>query len=542
MSKSKFIGLICMMLISLAGIIFVQIKWIKKSVGINNEIFNNTVYFALADVAQTLESNRQTAFLNSYNASVNQKNQLNNNSVSGYLSINHFSSEAGTGFEININSFLQPPYSGSGVNMNQTNINIRQSGLTGDTAIVPDTYPELFGTRTNHGAQEFNSGISGKSLNAEEFTTLVQNRLNELQIQGGKMIAELLNWEKNIVIDKNEVRYWLKQRLSYSGINTPFEFAIIKDGKISDGYFKQAKEAEFNKSLYKTPLFSDGIYKQDVVLSVVFPQKSDYVLGSMVWILGGSLLFSLIILATFGVSLYFIIHQKKVSEMKSDFINNMTHEFKTPIATISLAADTITNSKVINDETGIRHFIALIKKENSRMNKQVETILQIASLDKKEMDFEFEEVSIHALIERAVETIEIQVLQKEGQIHLNLQAENCMILGDQEHLTNLFHNLLDNANKYSPDKPDISVSTINKPNGIQVSVEDKGIGMSKAIQSKIFEKFYRQSSGNIHNVKGFGLGLSYAKAIIEAHKGSINVISELGEGARFDIFLPFKAD
>ena len=531
-----------MMLISIAGIIFVQIKWIKKSVGINNEIFNNTVYFALADVAQTLESNRQTAFLNSYNASVEQKNQLNNNSVSGYLSINHFSSEAGSGFEININSFLQPPYTSPGINTNQLNFNAIPPGFTSDTAIVPDAFPEFSGTRTNTVTQEFNSGILDKSLSSEEFTAQVQNRINDLQVQGSKMIDELLNWEKNIVIDKNEVRYWLKQRLSYSGINTPFEFAIVKDGKISDGYFKQAKEAEFKKSLYKTPLFSDGIYKQDVVLSVVFPQKSDYVLGSMVWILGGSLLFSLIILATFGVSLYFIIHQKKVSEMKSDFINNMTHEFKTPIATISLAADTITNPKVINDEAGVKHFIAMIKKENSRMNKQVETILQIASLDKKEMDFEFEEVSIHELIERAVETIEIQVLQKEGNIHMNLQAVNSTILGDQEHLTNLFHNLLDNANKYSPEKPDISVSTINKPNGILISFEDKGIGMSKAIQSKIFEKFYRQSSGNIHNVKGFGLGLSYAKAIIEAHKGSINVISEPGEGARFDIFLPFKAD
>ena len=164
-------------------------------------------------------------------------------------------------------------------------------------------------------------------------------------------------------------------------------------------------------------LFPDNIIRQDLILSVVFPERTNYVLGSMVWILGGSMLFSLFILATFALSLYFIIRQKKISEMKSDFINNMTHEFKTPIATISLAADTITNPKVINDETSIRHFIGMIKKENSRMNKKVETILQIASLDKKEIEFRFENVSIHTIIEHAVETIEIQVQQRNGKIY-----------------------------------------------------------------------------------------------------------------------------
>jgi two-component system phosphate regulon sensor histidine kinase PhoR len=260
----------------------------------------------------------------------------------------------------------------------------------------------------------------------------------------------------------------------------------------------------------------------------------------MAWILGGSLLFSIIIIATFALSLYLIIRQKKISEMKSDFLNNMTHEFKTPIATISLAADTITNPKVINDEISIRHFIGMIKKENSRMNKKVETILQIASLDKKDMEFKFEDLSIHSVIERAVDTIEIQVHQKNGYIKLNLNAAEPVIYGDYEHLTNLVNNLLDNASKYSPESPEIIVTTCNNDRGIILSVEDKGIGMSKSVQSKIFERFYRQSSGNVHDVKGFGLGLNYVRAIIEAHKGRITVTSEPGKGSRFDIFLPFN--
>jgi two-component system phosphate regulon sensor histidine kinase PhoR len=218
----------------------------------------------------------------------------------------------------------------------------------------------------------------------------------------------------------------------------------------------------------------------------------------------------------------------------------MTHEFKTPIATISLAADTITNAKVIKDEASIRHFIGMIKKENSRMNKKVETILQIASLDKKEIEFRFENVSLHTIIEHAVETIEIQVHQRNGSIHINLNAEEPFIYGDGEHLTNLVSNLLDNAIKYSPEFPEISISTKNYEKGIILTVEDKGIGMTKAVQSKIFERFYRQSSGNIHDVKGFGLGLNYARSIIEAHKGNISVFSEPGKGSRFEIFLPFN--
>ncbi|MGB8491979.1 MAG: HAMP domain-containing sensor histidine kinase, partial [Bacteroidales bacterium] len=185
---------------------------------------------------------------------------------------------------------------------------------------------------------------------------------------------------------------------------------------------------------------------------------------------------------------------------------------------------------------------SMIKKENSRMNKKVETILQIASLDKKEIAFKFENVSMHSVIERAVDTIEIQVHQKNGRINLKLDAPEPVIFGDHEHLTNLVNNLLDNSIKYSPESPDITVETSNNDKGLIMVVEDKGIGMTKSVQSKIFERFYRQTSGDIHDVKGFGLGLNYVRAIIDAHKGTISVSSEPGKGSRFEIFLPFNLE
>ena len=369
-----------------------------------------------------------------------------------------------------------------------------------------------------------------------------QKRSSELRQVNEKVIAELVQKEKKINIRRDEVEYALKRSFMFSPFNPSFEFAIIRNGKVEDGNFKKTGKNDFLRSKYKVNLFQDNIVRQDIALSVVFPERTTYVLGSMAWMLGGSLLFSFIILATFALSLFFIIRQKKISEMKSDFINNMTHEFKTPIATISLAADTITNPKVINDETGIRHFIGMIKKENSRMDKKVETILQMASLDKKEIHFRFENLSLHEVIEHAVDTIDIIIRQRNGRVTMKLNAQEPVVCGDSEHIFNLVNNLLDNAIKYSPESPDITIETQNKGNGIMMSVSDKGTGMTKSVQAKIFERFYRQSSGNVHDVKGFGLGLNYVRAIVDAHKGNITVTSEPGKGSRFDVYLPFNPE
>jgi len=184
----------------------------------------------------------------------------------------------------------------------------------------------------------------------------------------------------------------------------------------------------------------------------------------------------------------------------------------------------------------------MIKKENARMNKQVENILQISSLDKSDMEFNFSEVDMHSVVKRSIETIEIQVEGRKGNIFFYPEAADPVVYGDREHLTNLVHNLLDNANKYSAGEPEITLSTANKNGHFILSVSDKGIGMSRTVQSRIFDRFYRQSRGNIHNVKGFGLGLSYVKAIVDAHKGDIKVYSELGKGTTFEVFLPQNED
>ena len=198
--------------------------------------------------------------------------------------------------------------------------------------------------------------------------------------------------------------------------------------------------------------------------------------------------------------------------MKSDFINNMTHEFKTPIATISVATDSITNAKVLGDPERIMYFAGMIKKENIRMNRQVEDILTIARLDRKDFEFHWEPIDAHELIKDAVQGITLQVEKRGGTIDLDLKALNSVVTTDKIHCTNVVYNLIDNANKYSPDTPEIKITSKNLPKGILISVSDKGIGMSKTVQAKIFERFYRQTSGNVHNVKGFGLDAELCKS------------------------------
>jgi two-component system, OmpR family, phosphate regulon sensor histidine kinase PhoR len=542
MNKIRFTGLIIMMLLSIIGIIWVQIVWIRNAVGIQNNSFDQAIVVSLNNAEIDIESTRKMDFFNNY--SLNNPYSFTDTlaDFASFMSIRSYSTLPGNKISVNITNKTVTG------NSDTTKVTNKSYTITdGETPVMSDSVSYLVTTpdesdklRIVRSGAEFNPDTRAGYLKQNEFLSWVNKHESELTNMSDQTIYEYYQWDKTLELDNKEIEYSLKRALAFAQINTPFQFAIIKNGVVQDGNYKKTQKNDFLNSRYMVRLFPDNLIRQNIILSVIFPERTNYVLGSMIGILGGSMLFSLFILATFAFSLFLLIRQKKVSEMKSDFINNMTHEFKTPIATISLAADTITNPKVINDEASIRHFISMIKKENSRMNKKVETILQIASLDKKEIEFKFENVSVHTIIEHVVETIEIQIQQRNGKIHLKLNASEPVIYGDNEHLTNLVNNLLDNAIKYSPESPDITVSTINSEKGLILSVEDKGIGMTKAVQSKIFERFYRQSSGNVHDVKGFGLGLNYSRAIIDAHKGNISVFSEPGKGSRFEIYLPFN--
>ncbi|MDM8002189.1 MAG: HAMP domain-containing sensor histidine kinase [Bacteroidota bacterium] len=511
MNMRKFTGLIVLMVVSVVAIVWVQVTWISNSVRAQNEQFDFFVINSLRNTAHSMETNRRMNFLNEM-------------FIRGYSALPQA-----------IQRTASP-----GLSTESISIQSKASSESDSVEIIVSTNdnpPVKMKVTREEAREKMGSSIV---VGSDEYLRWVQQQAAEFQSMSSQLASEMFVWEKNKAINKEELLQTLKGELAASGIDTPFEFAVIRGDSIIDGVYSRVKGKDFIESPYKVSLFTQGLLRRGEILSVVFPRKTNFVLGNMGLMLGGFGLFLLIILSTFALSLWFIIRQKKTSEMQADFINNMTHEFKTPLATISLAADTIANSRVITDESKVRHFVGMIKKENSRMNRQVETILQIATLDKHEMDFAFSPTDIHEVISHAIDTIEIQVTDRGGVIHRYLEAENSVVTGDPEHLRNLVHNLLDNANKYSEKSPDITVRTRSNDSGVFLEVADKGIGMSKSVQNRIFERFYRETTGNIHNVKGFGLGLNYVKAITDAHGGTVTVESEQGKGSIFTVFLPFR--
>lgn len=346
----------------------------------------------------------------------------------------------------------------------------------------------------------------------------------------------------------DEIRSIIRNAFDKQNLKTiPFEFAITSHLVIgeeiqSENFFAAYKDSLNTKQhviQLESPSgsLSEGISPQEVLI-VIVPLAKSFIWKSMSGLIIASILFTIIIIATFFVTIQALLRQKKLSEIKSDFINNMTHEFKTPLATISLAVDALKNEKVKSDPTKMEYFTGIIKEENVRMNKQVETILQAALLENNTIELNLKRLSAHNFIESAISNIRIQVEEKSGKLDINFKATKDAILADEVHFTNLISNLLDNAIKYSQDNLHIKVSTLNSGNQFKIIIEDNGIGMSKETLSRIFEKFYRAHTGNIHNVKGFGLGLSYVKAMIEAHKGTIKAESTLGKGTTFTIGFP----
>lgn len=344
----------------------------------------------------------------------------------------------------------------------------------------------------------------------------------------------LLNFSVNVLRD--EVDDVIEQSIRRSGIKIRYRYLILdifQNPIASSGDFK----LEHLPGSIKTQLTPENaIYKETLYL--YFEENNNYIMRQMSGIIGASIIFTIIIISAFTLTVRTLFTQRKLSEIKSDFINNMTHELKTPLATISLAIDALTNEKVIHDSDKIRYYSSMIKEENKRMNKQVEKILQAARIEKQDIRLNLQELNVHDVIRKVVNNLSLQIQEKNGSLTLNLAAPRHMVKADEVHFSNIIFNLLDNAIKYSREDLRIEIDTMIHGTMLWIRIKDNGIGMNKETQARVFEKFYRAHTGNIHDVKGFGLGLSYVKAITEAHGGRVKVESALGKGSTFTISLP----
>jgi two-component system phosphate regulon sensor histidine kinase PhoR len=340
-------------------------------------------------------------------------------------------------------------------------------------------------------------------------------------------------------INNLELELLLRQELLLREIKIPFEFRVFDGNQVTDVGSENYLSA-LNESQFKTPLFIRDDETHRYELRLAFPNLDRFIEESVYNTFLLSLLFTFIIIVVFAASLFQIIKQKKISDIKSDFINNMTHEFKTPIATIHLALDALKNKDVFTDIKKSFGYLDMIREENKRLHTHVENVLQISQLEKQELDLAKEKIDPHNTIQNALDHVRLIIENRGGMLSQSFTSDPIKLLISPLHMTNVWVNLLDNAIKYSNDQLVVDVETFLDEKGFVVKIKDKGIGMSPAVRKRIFDKFYRESSGNVHNVKGHGLGLAYVKQILNMHSGTISVSSVPNQGSTFTVLLPLK--
>ena len=519
MSKRIFILLIALMSVALIGIIIVQIYWINTTIEIREKQFTNDVKFALAKVSDNIQKREIDDYYKEFGHIIDSATQSSESIVKDF----HFQKIDTINMEV---------------------FSFRQSVLENDyKAGIP-----LFG----NDSLTFKSFFSEKQKEISKIST-IDNDFDELTpiekvYKIGKesklQNVQLENFFRDIApslpiyerVSVNELYLNLMNELRERGVDTDFEFGVYGDGlatKVKSIKFKKEK----GKS-YQVPLFADDAGYSDYQLYVSFPEKKEYILASISNILVLAAIFILIIILAFASAIYQLLRQKQISEIKTDFINNMTHEFKTPIATINLALDAIKNPKIIDDKEKVLRYTEMIRQENKRMHGQVENVLRISKLEKNQLDLTSSVADLHDIINDAVTHVDLIVKDKGGYIDEHLEAVQSEVIVSKFHFTNVIVNILDNAIKYSDGSPKIDLYTENAGNNIILKITDQGIGMSKNVQKHIFDKFYREQKGNIHDIKGHGLGLSYVKKIVEHDHGSVYVESERGKGSTFTIKLP----
>jgi two-component system phosphate regulon sensor histidine kinase PhoR len=548
MNKKKIRMIIALMSVALAGIISLQIYWIRHDINLKEKQFDQAVIQAMNSVVDQVETREAFHIISNrfFNLDPSRLSDLMLNDTMVDFPVPAHPAPV-TELE-NPRTVPGPPPIFDDLDNADINIEFHQPGnprtilrFQRKNTHRVDSLEE----RTIRSSRITRIYSDSSELTIRKNQEKVKTRMEKLQRVMQQMAVEFVGKESEVTqrINPYQLDTIIKSELQNHGINLDCNYGVL-NGNTNKLLISKSgvSDAVLLNSRYKTLLFPNDIFSKPDYLILQFPNSIKYVLASMWLMLAGSSLFTLIIVLSFAYTIQVIFRQKKISDIKSDFINNMTHEFKTPIATISLASDSIRDSRVSQNKEKLEYFLNIIRDENKRMNVQVENVLQMALIERGDLEIKKEQVNMHELIEKATGLILLQVQSKEGRLVTELNAGNPLVTGDPMHLSNVIFNLLDNANKYSPLKPDISIRTTNHQNQLRIVVKDEGMGMSKDTQKRIFEKFYRVPTGNLHDIKGFGLGLSYVKAIVEQHGGEITVSSDPGKGSTFEIHLPLAKD
>ena len=522
MNKKLFTLLVILMSLSLIGIIFLQAYFINNSLETKEGQFSFNVKKALNYTTTQLADNEYKKYVKALNKIISEGRDPDTTAI---RNITVYKQDNTTNQIIVYNTgILEENFKvPSLIDLNVDSLDL--SNFKGKTTTKIYDNNIFAGDMVTSNEQSFEKVLNMDKLQKATFETQYK--------------SEIKNTPIHQRVTSFDIKNLLSRKLKEDNIDIDFEFAIFHNNigtKIQSNNFDQSLIP-----LLGVPIFLDDNDESDFMLFINFPERKKFIVSSIIGVTLLAMLFTLIIIIAYTSALYQLIKQRKISQMKSDFINNMTHEFKTPIATINLALDAIRNPKIISDKEKVFRYLQMIKEENKRMNAQVENVLRISQLQKKQLNISKDRYKLHDLIEDAITHVELIVEDRKGYIKTHFNAVKSSVLVNQTYFTNVIVNVLDNAVKYSNESPQIDICTENVGNNILLSIKDKGKGMNKAVQKRIFEEFYREHTGNVHNVKGHGLGLSNVKRIVDNHQGIVSVESEKGKGSTFIIKLPLIA-
>jgi len=508
------------MAIALVGLSWFQLYWINSAIELSRERFEKDALESMITVVQKLERNEMAVVATNSFAFFGSSTELHDTSeivVDYRLSAESDTINEKVWFKSNDNQIVK-------------------------LVIVGDSSNEI---HEFVGDTSFTSGdveITASIISDSAYGKATIERLHKKRKVFTRVVEEMMFHEVGQAqrVHPDVIDSLLRIEFHSHGIYIAYDFGIIDTQEKAFKVIKTMDKESLENSTLTAPLFPNDILGNSLSLIVNFPDKNQYLI-SQVWAsLLTSLVFILIIIGTFSYVVYKIIHQKKLADLKNDFINNMTHEFKTPIATVSLATEALLEEKVYSSRETMLRYIGVIQEESKRLGSQVEKVLQLASMDKNNLTLSKKNNSIKDLLESAVDRARFQVEERKGSITVSLPPDNTKVLVDETHFSNAIFNILDNAIKYSKNGPQIDINTLVKKNNVTIEIKDQGIGLTQEQQKHIFDKFYRVPKGNVHDVKGFGLGLNYVKYVIEGHDGEIKVESRLNKGSRFIISLPIS--
>ncbi len=515
MNKKLFVLLIALMSLSLLGIVFVQGYWISNAYQTKTDQFTINVKQVLLSVAKEIQLQENEAYYQIYSAYIDSI-QVPDNATFTELAY-RIQNKATNETYIFTDGILEQDYKLS-------------SGLL-NTDMDSIQFTKLTNRKTKTKISKSIDGITTTETRVESFSRMKDYERKQFEDFVGNVTALTPVYKR---VDASQINELINKELKERGLNSKFEFAVYSNNLETK---VRSKDFKYNEDkTYTVPLFVNEA-KNGYELYVIFSEKEKLVLNSILGMAILSLVFTAVIILAYSSAISQIYKQRQISQIKSDFINNMTHEFKTPIATINLALDSLKNPKVKDNREFLDRYLGMIRDENKRMHAQVENVLRISKLEKNELDLPKERFNLKEIVDDAISHVSLIVEDRGGYIKTHYGALKSTVLANESHLSNVIVNLLDNAIKYSEDEPKIDIYSENVKNSIILKIRDQGMGMTKHVQKKIFEKFYREHSGDIHNVKGHGLGLAYVKRILDDHDAEIYVESEKGKGSTFIIKL-----